>query len=134
MKILRDFTPSKDTCGFASVATLGTFDGVHEGHRRILEQVVRKSKENSLQPVVVTFDRHPATVVGQKNAPLLLTTLDEKLELFEKSGIAIAVVLRFTEQVAVMTAEEFIREYLLGCLGMRCFVVGYDLRGFSIAS
>jgi riboflavin kinase/FMN adenylyltransferase len=82
MKIFRDFVPTRENCGCASVATLGTFDGVHEGHRRILDRVVRKSEEYGVQSVVVTFDRHPATVVGRDSAPRLLTTLDEKLELF----------------------------------------------------
>ncbi len=130
MRIIRDFVPSPENCGSASVVTLGTFDGVHEGHRRILDRVVRKAEEHGVQSVVVTFDRHPAEVVGRDSAPRMLTTLEEKLELFSESGVSTAAVLRFTEQVAAMSAEAFIREYLLGCLGMRFFVVGYD-HGFG---
>lgn len=132
MILIRDFTPSRMNCGHSSAVTLGTFDGMHIGHQRILERVVHKSEEYGVQSVVVTFDRHPASVVGRgrEHAPGMLTTLEEKLQIFAESGIAVAAVLRFTEQIAGMTADLFIREYLLECLGMRAFVVGYD-HGFG---
>ncbi len=76
--------------------------------------------------VVVTFDRHPAQVIRPESAPLLLTDLDQKLELLENTGIDIAVVVRFDMDRASETAEEFVREVLVGCLNAKSVVVGED--------
>ncbi len=130
MKVYRSFTPSSGECGFRSAVTLGTFDGVHLGHRRILERVVARSRADGIESVVVTFDRHPASVLRKAVSPGLLTALDEKLDLFRESGIDRVYVLHFTREVAETPADTFIRDQLVRCFGMRHFVVGYD-HGFG---
>jgi len=128
MRIITTFSPSRRNCGIVSAITLGTFDGVHIGHREILKRVVRRAHESDIESVVVTFDRHPSAVLNRNPLPGLLTTLEEKLEFFACAGIDVTCILEFTERTAAMRAEDFIREYLVGCLGMKWFVVGYDHR------
>ncbi len=130
MKIIQRFKPSDSTCEKSSTVTLGTFDGVHAGHAEILGRVAAHSIRSGTTGVVVTFHRHPAAVLGKDSSPNLLTTNEEKLALFESAGIDTTCVLEFTESIAGMHAEEFIREYLVSCLGMKHFVVGYD-HGFG---
>jgi riboflavin kinase / FMN adenylyltransferase len=130
MRTIDPFTPSFENCGIVSAVTLGTYDGVHIGHAGILRRVVRRAKETGTRSVVVTFDRHPSALLNRASFPGLLTSTGEKLDFFESAGIDITCILTFTEQVARMTAEEFIHTYLLGCLGMKWLVVGYD-HGFG---
>jgi len=109
-----------------SVVTIGAFDGVHLGHRRLIERVRSTAQELGCPAAAVTFDRHPATVVRPESAPALLTDLDRKLELLAQTGLDVALVVHFDEDRARETAEEFVREVLVGCLGVRAVVVGHD--------
>ncbi|MGH9292617.1 MAG: adenylyltransferase/cytidyltransferase family protein [Acidimicrobiales bacterium] len=109
-----------------SVATIGAYDGVHHGHRQVIETVRQIADAEELASVVVTFDRHPATVVRPESAPKLLTDLHQKLELLEATGVDDVVVLRFDEERANQTAEEFVDEVLVGLLGVAVVVVGRD--------
>ncbi len=126
MKIFKEFEPSPENCGIRTVATLGTFDGVHVGHRKIFEHVVAHAKTTGKEAVVLTFDKHPVSVIKPDVTPNLLTTLREKLEMFKESGIESTYILNFTKQISEMTAEQFIEKYLICCLGMEYFVAGYD--------
>ncbi|MFA6470954.1 MAG: bifunctional riboflavin kinase/FAD synthetase [Candidatus Latescibacterota bacterium] len=130
MNIYRNFTPSQPFCGIQSAVTLGTFDGAHIGHMQILNRVVEHARKNGEQAVVVTFDTHPISVLNPEVSPGMITTLDEKIELFSKAGIDSTFILTFTKQIASMSAELFIKEYFIDCLGMTCFIVGYD-HGFG---
>ena len=130
MKIHKKFTTYSSYCGLKSTLTLGTFDGVHIGHRHILKQVILRAHQSGEKAVVLTFDRHPGTVLNQKYSPKLLTTLDEKLAIFDEIGIDITFVITFTKSISEMTAEQFIKEYLIDCLGMSHFIVGFD-HGFG---
>ena len=109
-----------------SVVTIGTYDGVHLGHRAVIAQVCAIAAERSLTPVVVTFDRHPASVVRPDAAPLLLTDLDQKLELLADTGAALTLVVRFTPERATEEAVDFVRSVLVDCLNARVVVVGDD--------
>ena len=130
MEIYRDVSPSGEYCGINTAVTLGTFDGVHVGHQQIIGNVIRKARKADISAAVVTFDRHPLSVLNPDIPPKMLTTLDEKLSLLEKTGIDATFVLSFTREISEITAEEFIEKYLLNCLGMKYFVVGYD-HGFG---
>jgi riboflavin kinase / FMN adenylyltransferase len=109
-----------------SVVTIGAFDGVHLGHRRLIERVRRTANEIGAQSCVVTFDRHPASVVRPESAPLFLTDLDQKLSLLAACGIDLTLVVRFDVERASEPAEEFVAEVLVGCLNARAVVVGHD--------
>jgi riboflavin kinase/FMN adenylyltransferase len=109
-----------------TVVTIGAFDGVHLGHRRLIDRARMTAREIGALSAVVTFDRHPASVVRPGSAPLLLTDLDQKLALLAASGPDLTVVLHFDAQRAAETAEEFVAEVLVGCLNIRAVVVGHD--------
>lgn len=106
--------------------TIGAYDGVHLGHQAVIGQVRALADQRGLQTVVVTFDRHPATVVRPESAPKLLTDLDQKLELLAATGVDATYVITFDAEQATETAEEFVDEVLVGCLDARAVVVGED--------
>ena len=109
-----------------SAVTIGAYDGVHLGHRHVLGILASHADEHGLATVVVTFDRHPATVVRPDSAPLLLTDLEQKLELLAEAGVDTTLVVPFDEARANETAEDFVTEVLVGALAARVVVVGSD--------
>lgn len=110
-----------------AVVTIGTFDGVHLGHRKIILQLKEEAKQIGGETVVVTFHPHPRQVV--QNAPLqLLSTLGEKLFLLDKSGIDNVIVVPFNEAFAVQTAEEYVKDFLVNRIHPHTIIVGYDHR------
>ena len=110
-----------------TVVTIGAFDGVHLGHQALLRLVRERAAERGLPTALVTFDRHPAQVVRPESAPKLLTSLPQKLELLEATGLVDhAVVLTFDQTRRQESAEDFVTEVLDGCLRARLVVVGAD--------
>ena len=109
-----------------SAVTIGAYDGVHLGHRHLIDKLRDMARERSLASAVVTFDRHPATVVRPESAPALLTDLDQKLELLGSTGVDRTVVVPFDRARAEESAEDFVEEVLVGALGARLVVVGED--------
>ena len=110
-----------------AVLTTGTFDGVHLGHRAILRYLVRRASEVGGVPTVVTFDPHPREVLTGVPIPLL-TTLDERAALAEALGVERFVVLPFDRALAAMEPEAYVEDVLLGRVGLREAVIGYDHR------
>ncbi len=116
-----------ESAGLRNVAaTLGTFDGVHLGHRKIIETLLRIGAEQNLNPILVTFNPHPQLVLGKKGPTEILTTFDEKMRLLEDTRIVTLVVLEFNRQLASYPPEDFVREILLKKLDMKALVFGYD--------
>src|SRR5438270_11415610 len=90
--------------------TIGNFDGVREGHRRILRRVVELAREHGWTPSVVTFHPHPTTVVAPSRAPRLLSTPEQRLEQMKAAGIEQVFVLPFNEEFSQLTAHEFVKK------------------------
>lgn len=109
-----------------SVVTVGEYDGVHRGHRTVISEMHRMAAERGCRTAVVTFDRHPASVVRPESAPLLLCDLDHKLELLAETGVDYTLVVEFDERQAAVPAEDFARQVLVECLQARAVVVGAD--------
>lgn len=107
---------------------LGVFDGVHLGHRRVIQAAVSRARGRPLLPGVLTFDPHPDAVISAAGAPRLLTTTEEKLSLLRELGVEVAVVARFSRRLADMPAERFVEEVLVNQLQARCVVVGENWR------
>lgn len=112
--------------GERTVITIGAYDGLHIGHQTVIAQVRASALARNARSVVVTFDRHPATVVRPESAPKLLTDHNQRLELFEQTGIDAAVVLPFDEAQANEHPSEFVERVLVSCLRTECVVVGDD--------
>jgi riboflavin kinase/FMN adenylyltransferase len=138
MKVFRDIVPS-GALRRDSAVTIGAYDGVHRGHRAVLRLVHELADARDLDPVVVTFDRHPAEIVRPDSAPTLLTSLEQKLELLDATGLVDAcVVLTFNEARSKETAPEFVHGVLAESLRARVVVVGADFhfgyrRGGNVA-
>lgn len=109
------------------VLTIGTFDGVHLGHRKIIDTLRDRAKMINGESVIFTFDPHPRKVVGPEELSIrLLTTLEEKIALFEQSGIDHLIIYPFTAEFSSLTYEEFVETILVGQIHLRFLVVGYD--------
>lgn len=113
-----------------AVITVGTFDGVHLGHRAILSRVALRAAERSLPSVLVTFEPHPLDVVNPAAAPLLLSPTTEKLELVAECGVDYAVVLPFTSSLAALDPSAFVETVLLERYCLRELLIGHD-HGFG---
>ena len=109
-----------------SVVTIGAYDGVHLGHRALIDRVRKMAADRGIASALVTFDQHPARLVRPESAPLLLTDPEQKLELLEATGLDLLLVVRFDEERAQESPEDFVREVLVDCLGTKAIVVGED--------
>lgn len=127
INITKGFVPS-EVPAVSQVATIGFFDGVHRGHCSLLSQVVRQAAQRNRQSTVVTFDIHPRQFVNPDFQPLLLTTLDEKLQLLSRQGVDRVAVLHFDEQMASLSARDFMSVVLSRQLNVDTLVLGYDSR------
>lgn len=125
MIISSDLTALPEPPAGGSVVSVGVFDGVHLGHRAILEANLEWARELGARPTVVTFRDHPKqTLLGR--APRTLTSLDHRLELFARAGIEHTLVLPFDEELRRTTAEDFLQRILVEGLGGRAFALGFD--------
>src|SRR5688500_10635755 len=113
-----------------TVITVGTFDGVHRGHRDVDERLVARSRSLKIPSVLVTFEPHPLEVVNPAAAPLLLTTQYEKLEVLAETGVDYVAVLPFTADLAAYAAEDFVELILRRRFRLRELLIGYD-HGFG---
>ena len=112
----------------SSIATIGFFDGVHLGHRHLINQVLQEAHDRQLEPLAVTFVQRPRQVIhheAERNC--LLTTLDEKLHLLKQVGVSRCEVMEFIPELASMTAWEFMQK-LHDQFGVTALVIGYDHR------
>ncbi len=112
--------------GERAVITIGAYDGVHLGHRAVIDQVRRRADDLGAKSVVVTFDRHPASVVRPESAPRLLTGADQKMELLAATGVDAVVIVPFNTDQASESPESFVDRVLVRCLRTALIVVGED--------
>lgn len=112
----------------AHAVTVGVFDGVHLGHRWVIDSTAQAAERLGVATAVVTFDPHPAVVLRPDVAPKLLTDLDQKLGLLESAGVDSVVVVRFDHERAGERAEDFVAAVLVDCLRARAVIVGHDFQ------
>jgi riboflavin kinase/FMN adenylyltransferase len=107
-----------------SALSIGNFDGVHFGHRRILRRVKELAAEHGWKPSVLTFDPHPTRVVAPGRTPPLLTSPERRAALMREEGIAQVLILPFTRELAMLSPEEFVQQLLVNALGAKAVLVG----------
>ncbi|MGM0620155.1 MAG: bifunctional riboflavin kinase/FAD synthetase [Bacteroidota bacterium] len=111
------------------VVTIGTFDGVHLGHQKVIARLKEFARKHNGESVIFTFHPHPRLVTSPNEGNLrLLTTIEEKKQLFEKSGIDHLIVYPFTKSFSELSYSSFVKNILVDKLKTRCLVVGYDHR------
>ena len=134
MQVIEDFSrrvwsgegDDLESRNIRSVVTIGAYDGLHLGHRTVIDHVRTIAGNMSARSVIVTFDRHPASLVRPESAPRLLTDQQQKLELLAETGVDAVAVVRFDEAQAAEAPEDFVVRVLVKALGVRAVVVGED--------
>jgi riboflavin kinase/FMN adenylyltransferase len=125
MKILRNL--DKSNYDKHSIVTVGTFDGVHKGHRAVIDKLHELKEQFGCRSVVLTFDPHPQLILKNRSTEIkLLSTIDEKLKIFSDLGVDVVYVLKFTEEFSSTSAEEFLKKYLVEGIGLEHLVLGFD--------
>ncbi len=109
-----------------AAVTIGTFDGVHAGHQKIIEQLKQETALIHGESVIITFDPHPRKVLAPFKPLKLITTLEEKIELLDKQGIDHLIVVPFTLEFAQISADSYIRDFLVGKFNPHTVIIGYD--------
>ncbi len=120
---INDFSSTKKT-----ILTLGTFDGVHIGHKKILKKLTQNTENQKYESLVLTFFPHPRMVLQEHSDIKLLNTIDEKIDLLEKIGIENLVIHPFDEAFSRLTAEEFVSNILVDRFHIQKIVIGHDHR------
>lgn len=123
MQILRDGV-DRVPDGVETAISVGSYDGIHRGHRTVLNTLCQLAEDRGLAPAVVTFDQHPASVLRPENAPLLLTDHEQRVELFASFGIEYLFLLHFDKERAATSSEDFVAEVLIERMNAKLVVVG----------
>ncbi len=118
---ISEFSTSKKT-----VVTIGTFDGVHMGHRKILDKVITEADLRNEESVVLTFYPHPRFILNENSDLKLLNTIEEKTELLSKTGLDALIIHPFSKEFANLSAEEFVKNILVDQLHISKIIIGYD--------
>lgn len=127
---LADDAPSRlvEADDFASVVTIGIFDGVHRGHQQILQTVVQTAKKQNLQAVALTFDPHPSYVHRREDPVKLIQPLTDRLDTMAALGLDLVWVVPYLSELAQLTPRQFVQEYFVEVLQAKTVVVGHDTR------
>lgn len=120
---IKSFSATKET-----IVTIGTFDGVHLGHRKILEQITKNARDTNCESLVLTFFPHPRMVLQEDTEMKQLNTLDEKISLLDKLGVDNLVIHPFDKEFSRLTAEEFVKEVLVDVFKVKKIIIGHDHR------
>lgn len=128
MEIITDLSHFDKSRHQKLVVAIGNFDGVHLGHKEIIELAKSRAKEIDGTAAIFTFREHPRRVLAKQNAPEILTSLEHKLVLLEQSGIELCFLINFTKQFSEQSAENFVKEILVGQLNAREICMGFNAR------
>jgi riboflavin kinase/FMN adenylyltransferase len=109
-----------------TVLTLGTFDGIHAGHKKIIESVINKASEYNARNFLITFYPHPRSVLSKNDSIRILSTFREKAAVIESLGIENLLVIEFTKEFSKISADEFIRKFIVEKIGIKEIIIGYD--------
>ena len=125
MKIIKSNTIKIPKSNF-NITTIGSFDGIHLGHKKILQTITKKAKKNNGKSILITFWPHPRYVLKKNNDFKLLTSLDEKIKIFEENKIDILYVIDFSLKFSKVSAYNFVKNILLDELKTNCILIGYN--------
>ncbi|MEI6866403.1 bifunctional riboflavin kinase/FAD synthetase [Flavicella sp.] len=126
MKVIENYKNFKDSK--KSIVTIGTFDGVHIGHQKIIEELVATAKKENCNSVLLTFFPHPRMVLQKENSIKLINTIDERIEMLQNTGLDYLIIHPFDTEFSRLSAFDFVRNILVNHLNTFQLVVGYDHR------
>ena len=106
--------------------TIGTFDGIHLGHKEILNRINEKASQNGGRSFLITFDPHPRSVLSKSSDVKILTTLREKSILLDSLGIQNLLIIKFTKEFSQISADDFLINYVIKVIGLKEIVIGHD--------
>lgn len=109
-----------------TVLTLGTFDGIHLGHKKIIDKLKKRAATVKGRSLLITFNPHPRKIINTGNGIKLITTNDEKIKLISELGVENLLLINFTKEFSQLTSEEFIKNYVIDKIGLKEIVIGYD--------
>ncbi|WP_457618363.1 bifunctional riboflavin kinase/FAD synthetase [Lutibacter sp.] len=124
MEIFNDLSTYKSTT--KTFVTIGTFDGVHIGHQKILKNLIKNAKSNNTAPLLLTFFPHPRMVLEKDKEIKLINTIDERISLLKKTGLKFLIIQKFTKEYANKTALNFVKNILVDKLNISKLIIGYD--------
>jgi riboflavin kinase/FMN adenylyltransferase len=124
MKIYNDI--SEIEVNKNTILSLGTFDGIHLGHKQIIKTVVEKASVNRCRNFLITFYPHPRSIISKDSSVKLLATTEEKISILESLGIKNLLIIKFTDEFSQITADDFILNYIINGIGIREIVIGFD--------
>lgn len=124
MKIINDLSNFKSNK--TSFVTIGTFDGVHIGHQKVIKNLVERAAKNKADSILLTFFPHPRMVLHKATDIKLINTIDERIELLKKTGLKVLVVQEFTKEFSEQTAFNFVKSILVDKLNISELIIGYD--------
>ena len=126
MKVFNSIKSFK--CDKKTIATIGTFDGVHLGHRKILDKLTKAAQGTNYESLLLTFFPHPRMVVQPEEKISLLNTIDEKKQLLEETGLDNLIIHPFDKEFSTLSAEEFVKNVLVDSFNIQKIIIGYDHR------
>lgn len=126
MKVIHNYNHFPE--GLETVVTIGTFDGVHVGHRKILDKLFKEAKAKGLKSVLLTFFPHPRMVIQANNSIKLINTIDERIAILSETELDYLVIHPFDKEFSNLTAFDYVRDVLVNKLNVKELVVGYDHR------
>lgn len=110
-----------------AVVTVGTFDGIHTGHKKIIEELLAVAKQKNTNAVVITFDPHPRTILNDNRAEIaIINSLEEKIELLKNAGIKDIVIFTFDKNFSQLTEYDFLNKFLIQTVGAGTIIIGYN--------
>lgn len=111
-----------------TIVTIGTFDGVHIGHQKIIEKLIQETKNSNCESLILTFFPHPRMILHKKSPIKLLNTISEKSSLLEKMGLENLIIHPFDKEFSNLSAEDFVKTILIDSLNIKKIIIGYDHR------
>lgn len=126
MKVLTNIREAAEFLADGSVATIGSYDGVHVGHSEILKRLREEAQASGLKSLLITFSPHPQQVIAPKHAPKLLTTTPEKIKIIEQHNLDAMFLIKFDKAMSLVSADEFLEKYLLESFKLRHLIIGYN--------
>src|SRR5699024_5730708 len=125
---MKIYNNAKDYDRSPSVVTIGTFDGVHIGHKAILKRLIKAAEKNKLESVLLTFFPHPRQIVQSSTDLQWINTIEEKKKLLKEEGLSSLIIHPFTKEFSRLTAEDYVQNILVNLLNAKRIIIGYDHR------